>query len=259
MLLASSASPVLAGDLAARFSASGSGTMSHDEWTQLLHTYVRPSADGLNRVDYEGFRKSGNQALTAYLKKLESTDVAQLSRKEQFAFWANLYNAKTIDVILAHYPVKTIRDIDISPGLFSNGPWGKKLVSVAGVKLSLDDIEHKILRPGFKDPRVHYAVNCASVGCPNLGLAAFSGATLDSQLTAAAQAYVNSPRGFAVSGGKIRASKIYKWFREDFGNSEAGVLKHALKYAKPDLAAKITSINDIRGYDYDWSLNGLAK
>ncbi|MGI9407491.1 MAG: DUF547 domain-containing protein [Hyphomicrobiaceae bacterium] len=257
--IAVSTVPAQAQDLAAKFAATGGGTLDHGEWTQLLETYVKPSDDGLNRVDYTAFKASGRDALTAYLSKLTGTDPTTLNRNEQFAFWANLYNAKTIDVVLEHYPVATIRDIDISPGLFSNGPWGKKVVAINGTKLSLDDIEHKILRPHFGDPRVHYAVNCASVGCPNLAARALQGEGLDDQLNAAARAYINSSRGFAISGKRITASKIYKWFQEDFGGSEDGVLKHALIHAEPDLAEKLKSIADIRSFAYDWALNDTNK
>lgn len=244
----------MAEDIAAKFNRSGENTAAHDKWTSLLKTYVKPSPDGLNRVDYAAFKANGRPELKEYLAALTATDVTNLARNEQFAYWANLYNAKTIDIVLDHYPVASIRDIDIS-GFFKNGPWDKKVVTVNGTELSLNDIEHVILRGIFRDPRVHYAVNCASVGCPNLGTAAFTGAALENQLDTLARAYVNSPRGFSVSNDRITASKIYSWFQEDFGNSEEGVLKHALKYAEPDLAAKMKSIADIRNFAYDWSLN----
>ncbi len=252
-------SPVLAQEIAAQFARSGTETFDHSAWTDLLKTYVKPSPDGVNRVDYDGLKRSGRPALAAYLKTLESTDVNRLARNEQFAYWANLYNAKTVDIILQYYPVKTIRDIDISPGLFSNGPWGKKVATVNGVALSLDDIEHVIMRPSYNDPRIHYAVSCAAVGCPNLGTAAFTGPALEDQLNKAARDYVNDRRGFTISGNRITASKLYKWYQDDFGGSEAEVLRHALQYAAPDLAAKLKSIADIRSFAYDWSLNGTKS
>ena len=251
-------SPASAQDIASKFAKTGSAGVDHSAWTKLLQTYIKPGANGLNEVDYKAFKKDGGAALNAYLKKLQATDATALSRNEQFAFWANLYNAKTIDIILEHYPVKTIRDIDIS-GFFSNGPWDKKVVTVNQTELSLNDIEHVIMRGTYKDPRVHYSVNCASVGCPNLPSEAFTGAELEEQLEAGARAYVNSPRGISVQNGRIQASKIYSWYQVDFGDSEAGVLKHALKYAKPELAAQIKAINDIDGFGYDWSLNDTNK
>ena len=160
-----------------------------------------------------------------------------------------------MSVILDHYPVDTIMDIDISPGLFANGPWGRKLIAVDGTDVSLDDIEHRILRPIWKDPRVHYAVNCASLGCPNLQKKAFTAATADAMLTAAAVEFVNDPRGVRFEGNDLIVSKIYDWFEEDFGGSEAGVLDHVRTYANPDLAARLKGLSDYDDAGYNWRLN----
>jgi len=111
----------------------------------------------------------------------------------------------------------------------------------------------------FNDPRVHYAVNCASVGCPNLQPTAFTRAKLDEMLDAGATAYINSPRGFAIAGGDITASSIYKWFQVDFGGNEQAVLDHAAKYAKPGLKSKLSAHRNIADYRYDWSLNDVAN
>jgi hypothetical protein len=124
------------------------------------------------------FKERGHGALKDYISTLVAVDPATLNRSEQFALLANLYNAKTIDIVLENYPVKSIKDISLGGGLFAaftGGPWKAKVLKMKGVALSLDDIEHGILRPTFRDPRVHYAVNCASVGCPNLGTEAFTG------------------------------------------------------------------------------------
>ena len=236
--------------------------VDHSVWDGLLKTYIKPDAHGLNRVDYKAFKASGAKALDGYLAALQRVDVTKLGRAEQFAFWVNLYNAKTIAIVLSKYPVKSIKKINLGGSLFSavtGGPWDAKVVKVNGVKLSLNDIEHKILRPLFRDPRAHYAVNCASVGCPNLSTSAYTGKTLSSQLDQGAKTYINSSRGVAIRGGKITTSSIYKWFNKDFGGNEAGVLKHLLKYADADLRSKIRSINAIDGYDYDWSLNDVAN
>jgi Protein of unknown function, DUF547 len=124
-----------------------------------------------------------------------------------------------------------------------------------GVTLSLDDIEHGILRPIFKDPRVHYAVNCASVGCPNLGTEAFTGAKLNAQLEQAAKDYVNSPRGVRFDNGEPVVSSIYVWFIDDFGGTDQGVLNHLRKYAAPDLGQRLAGVKALGGDAYDWSLN----
>lgn len=241
-----------------KISQSSTKTVNHSQFSSLLKAYVTRDKNGLNRVDYKGFKnKQGN--LKAYIKSLEAVKVTSLSRAEQFAYWANLYNAVTIDVVLEAYPVKSIKDIDISPGIFSNGPWGKKLVTIEGTKISLDDIEHQILRKVHKDPRVHYAVNCASVGCPNLQTEAFEASKLEAQLEKAAKDYVNSNRGAVVKGNRLSISKIYVWFKKDFGGNDAGVLTHLKKYAAPKLKEKITKIGSINSSFYDWTLNEQSK
>jgi hypothetical protein len=122
--------------------------------------------------------------------------------------------------------------------------------------MSLDDIEHGTMRPTFRDPRVHYAVNCASIGCPNLRPRAFTAARLEAELDDAARAFVNHPRGVSVlADGRLRVSSIYHWFREDFGGDDAGVIAHLRRHAAPPLATRLASAMAIAGHDYDWTLN----
>ena len=244
------------------FKAGSSKTIDHSAWASLLKTYVVPGPDGLNRVRYAAFKSEGQPALKAYIKSLEGSVVKDLDRPEQFAFWANLYNAKTIDLVLDHYPVKSIKDVSLGGSLttlFTGGPWKAQVTKVQGQALSLDDIEHGILRGIFEDPRVHYAVNCASNGCPNLATQALTGATLEAALDAGAKAYINHPRGVRVEKGAVVASSIYDWFKADFGGSPAGVLAHWRKYAAPALKHELESISTISGYDYDWSLNDAKQ
>lgn len=242
--------------------AYSSATVDHSKWSNLLAKYVVTSGDGINRVRYGAFKREGQPDLKAYIKTLETTDVRALGRAEQMAFWANLYNAKTIDIVLDAYPVKSIKDIRLGGGLVAavtGGPWKAKVLNVSGQSLSLDDIEHAILRPVFKDPRVHYAVNCASIGCPNLMPEAFTGAKLDAQLDAGARAYINHSRGIKVANGEVQASSIFDWFVADFGGSDKGILAHATRYAEPALKQKLESITAISSYDYDWSLNDAVN
>lgn len=238
------------------------GAVDHAAFDALLKAHVKTDPTGLNRVDYAAFKATGHARLKAYVQSLEAVDVLALDRPEQFAFWANLYNAKTIDIILDRYPVKSIRDINLGGSLAATvkgGPWAAKVAAVGGHQLSLDDIEHAIMRKIFKDPRVHYAVSCASIGCPNLGREAFVGVRLEAQLDAAARAFVNSPRGFRVGDGRVWASSIYNWFQEDFGDSAAGVLEHARRHAEPPLKQKLAGITVIAEFGYDWSLNDAQK
>lgn len=230
-------------------------TVDHSAWDKLLAKYVVSAPDGINRFAYRRVTSGDKSALKAYVAALQDVRVSALDGNEQRAFWINLYNALTIDVVLDRYPVKTIRDISISPGLFSLGPWGKALVAVESRKLSLDNIEHDILRKGWRDPRVHYAVNCASISCPNLMATAFTGAKLEQLLDDGARDYVNHPRGVRVEGGKVTLSSIYSWYRRDFGRNDVEVLHHISVYAKPALKKQLAGIDRIDGYDYDWSLN----
>ena len=233
-------------------------TVDHSAWTKLLTTYVKPQPDGLNRVDYARFKAEGRPALNAYLLALQAIDPTKLDRPEQFAYWANLYNAKTIDIVLEAYPVASIKDIKFG-NFLASGPWSKKVLRVFDIELSLDDIEHKILRPYFKDPMVHYAVNCASIGCPNLNRDAFTGPTLDAQLDAAARTFINSPRAFRFDGDRLISSSIYTWFKTDFGGNDEGVLRHARTYALPALAARLSRRVEIDSDQYDWRLNDVAR
>ena len=239
------------------FQKGSTKTIDHSAWDKLLKTYVHKNTAGLNEVDYKAFKKSGHATLKSYLRLLQSTNVKTLDRGEQFAFWVNLYNAKTIEVILSKYPVSSIKKI--KSGIFSPGPWKLKNMKVNGETLTLDDVEHKILRGLWGDPRIHYAVNCASIGCPNLAREAFTSANHQNLLDAGARAYVNSPRGVEVSGGRVKASKIYKWFKKDFGGNERGILKHLRLYAAPKLATKLKSARSIYSYDYNWSLNDQSR
>ena len=247
-----------AGDLDEAFSVNNPDatmTVDHSAWSKILKTYIVASPDGINRFGYGRVTPADKQALKTYLAMLQGVKVTALKADEQRAFWINLYNALTIDVVLDHYPVKTIKDISLGGGIFAFGPWKKELVAVEGRKLSLDNIEHDILRKVWKDPRVHYAVNCASMSCPNLMATAFTGAKLDEMLTQGARGYVNHKRGVNLSGRRLRLSSIYDWYRKDFGSSDAEVIAHVSTYAEPALKQQLAEIKTINGYDYDWSLN----
>lgn len=235
----------------------------HAGYGVLLQRYVTAQPDGVNRVDYARWKATAadRKALDDYIAAAAKLTPSKMARNEAFAYWANLYNAITLKVIIDRFPVASIRDIKsdgfLDPKAYL-GPWRTKRVTVEGKSLSLDDIEHETMRPTFKDPRVHYSVNCASFGCPNLPTKAWDAATLEADLDAAARDFVNHPRGVTVlSSGKLKVSSIYKWFRDDFGADEAAVIAHLRKYAKPELAARLEKAT-IAEDGYDWSLNGLV-
>jgi hypothetical protein len=247
--------PAMAVGLAERFSASGTDSPpDHSGWTKLLARFLRPRPDGVMGVAYGRWKAEAREPLTAYIAMLSGVPVTWLARRDQFAFWANLYNARTIALVLERYPLASIREINLGGSLFGSGPWRAKLVRVEGVDLSLDDIEHEILRKLWRDPRVHYAVNCASIGCPDLPREAFTGANLEAMLERAARAYVNHPRGVSVVGDAVTASRIYSWFAADFGD-QAALFSHWRRYAAGPQAQALAQASRIAGYDYDWRLN----
>jgi len=224
--------------------------VDHGAWNSLLGEYVSEGPDGVNLVAYARLKAEAADKLAGYLAAMQAVTIEAFGPDEQFAFWVNLYNAATVQVIIANLPLKSIRDI----GLLGAGPWGDKAVRVAGRDLTLDNIEHDILRATWKDVRIHYAVNCASFGCPNLAREAYTGARLEPMLEAAARAYVNHPRGFGGEPGQVVASSIYDWYRGDWGSVEA-VLEHARKYAEGPSAKLLEGADTINSYDYNWSLN----
>lgn len=233
-------------------------SVDHTPWTAFLETYLVRGEDDINRVDYRGVAPEDRARLDAYLEALSGTEVDRLSRASQLPFWINLYNALTVQVVLDHFPVDSIREIDISPGFFSNGPWGRKLLRVEGEEISLNDVEHRILRPIWQDPRIHYAVNCAALGCPNLQPRAFTPENAEALLEKGASDYVNHPRGVFFRDGELVVSSIYDWYQADFGGSEAGVIDHLMEHARPGLRERLQDFREIDGYRYDWSLNQAA-
>lgn len=203
-------------------------------------------------VDYAGFKREETR-LDAYLEGLAKIDPEGLPREERFAFYINAYNAWTIKLILSGYPgVTSIKKL----GSLFKSPWKKKIVQIGGVITTLDHIEHDILRPEFKDPRIHFAVNCASKGCPPLYREPFIGSQLDNQLNQVTRHFINSPEFNRLEGNTLYVSSIFKWFSEDFNDDIIGFFQ---KYASGKLKSDINiskSALKIKYLGYDWSLNG---
>lgn len=231
-------------------------SIDHSRWNEWLRRFVFTGPDGVNRVAYAAVDTGARELLNGYIDSLASHAVSRYNRNEQRAFWINLYNALTIEVVLRHYPVDSIRAI--SSGLFSPGPWGLELTTIEDQTLTLDDIEHRILRPIWRDPRIHYAVNCASMGCPNLQREAYTAKNSERLLHKGAREFVNHPRGARVSEARLHVSSIYRWFAEDFGGTEAGIISHLRRYADAALADELATIGGIDDDSYDWRINDTA-
>ena len=252
-LLLSQATPVFAASALKQFAPAGSGKANHSALDAILQQYVSVDGSGYASVNY-GALTSQRSAIDDYVASLIAIDPRQLSRAEAHAYWINFYNAKTLSIMLENWPVKSIRDINLGGGgFFGKGPWSKKLMVVAETELSLDDIEHRIIRPLFNDPLSHYALNCASFSCPNLMPRAYTAKNLKSQMRESATLYINHPRGISIKDGEITASKIFSWYAGDFGGT-AKLKSHWLQFATPELAVQIEAAS-IGGYDYDWNAN----
>jgi hypothetical protein len=228
-------------------------TIDHSAWDAFLaHYLVSDSADGISRVAYRRVLPEHREALSLYIAALGGLPITGYRRAEQLPYWINLYNALTVRTVLEHYPVDTILDIGPKRG---SGPWRRKLIHIEGEEVSLDDIEHRILRPFWRDPRLHYALCLAALGSPDLAPRAFKAATADAMLEAAARAYVNSARGARLERDRLFVSSIYVWYKADFGGSDRDVIQHLKRYAKPQLAAALARQTRIAGDSFDWSLN----
>ena len=226
--------------------------VSHQAWQDLLDKYLDADhASGVNRFNYKAVESSDRKALDDYLDSLQSLDPRQLSRNEQLAYWVNLYNALTAQVVLEEYPVESIRKIRFLTSPF--GPWDKNLLKIQGKKLSLNDIEHGILRPIWKDPRIHFAVNCASIGCPNLVDEAFSAANADELMTDAANDFINHSRGVEIKGDTLVLSSIFDWYGGDFGSNEAEIVAYIAQFFDGD-TSQLKGLTKFE-YQYDWNLN----
>ena len=228
----------------------------HKVWTEVLKNFVIVNG-AASKVNYKALKASPDQ-LNQYLTTLSgvsSADYKAYSDKQKIAFLINAYNAFTLKLIIKNYPVKSIKDIG---GLFSS-PWKKEFFKLFGKDMYLDKIEHKILRKKFNEPRIHFAVNCASIGCPALRGEAFTAEKLDDQLNEQAKLFLmdKSRNSFDQKKKELTLSKIFKWFDDDFEKNGSTVPKFVARYMTEDEALQKEIANyKVDDYsDYDWGLN----
>lgn len=231
-------------------------SVDYSAYDRFLRQYRAVDNNDIARVRYAAVTPEDRATLGAFITRLQAIDTHTLTRDQQLAFWINLYNAQTIALILDNYPVDSIRDI--SNGPLRLGPWNRADLRVRAQALSLNDIEHRIVRAHFNEPRIHYAFNCAALGCPNLKAQAWRAPDLDADFDAAEQAYLAHPRGLQVGAdGRVTASKIFIWFREDFGADDLALLARLVARAPPEKSAALARRGRIDSYAYDWSLNEI--
>ena len=219
--------------------------IDHSLWQKFLDQYLVVE-DENTLIRYAQVTQQDKSNLGNYIHYLSNTDPRQLTRPQQYSYWVNLYNALTIKVILDAYPTSSITKLG---GFFSFGPWDEVVTQIEGKEMTLNDIEHRILRPIWQDPRTHYAINCASLGCPNLQSQAFTQDNNEALLNKAANQFINSSKGVLISNKEVQLSSIYDWFSSDFGTKEQ-LFAHLKKY-RPTIDTENKKIE----YDYNWSLN----
>ncbi len=208
----------------------------HRPFHKLLQQYVNANGD----VNYKGI-KSDIATLNAYVESLSQSKPSTMSQSEQLAFWINAYNAFTLKLIADNYPVKSITNLE------GGKPWDKKWIKLNGQTLSLNQIEHEIIRPAFKEPRIHFAVNCAASSCPPILNQAFSPGNLNTNLHNSTKDFINNPAYNKIAKDKIQVSKIFEWYADDFGN----LIEFLNKYS----AVKIDPNASVEFLEYDWALN----
>jgi len=224
---------------------SNTPTMKHDNWSVLLKKYVTKTG----QVDYKGFVQDST-LFQKYLTTLSQNPPGNnWSEKEQLAYWINAYNAFTVKLIIDHYPLKSIKNI--GDGLpMVNSPWDIKFFKIGKTDFDLNTIEHEILRKKFKEPRIHFAINCASVSCPKLRNEAYTSEVIDTQLEDQAKQFINNPIKNNISETELQLSKIFDWFKSDFIKG-----KTLFDFLQQYTNVKISNDHKVKFMKYDWNLN----
>jgi hypothetical protein len=244
--------------LAAHGAAAPSITFDHSAFDGLLRRLV---AKGL--VDYDGFQKSSDFA--AYLGHLDKVDPNALPAQDRLAYWINVYNAYTIQLIVSHGERASIRNIDKTLFVKMHGPWHEKIVRAGGKLLDLDNVEHDIIRKEFKEIRIHFALVCAAMGCPPLRSEAYTGSRLNAQLDDQAREFLlRSPAKNHIDldkGIAFLSPIMAKYYRDDFGGSDEAIGRMLANFYPEGPEKKLLASGKakIKATDYDWSLNSQQR
>lgn len=228
--------------------------IDHGLWQAFLSSYLSDD-NGSRTLNYQSVTAQDKKRLSDYLAALQTLDPRSYSKNEQLAYWINLYNALVINLVLTHYPIDSIKNI--GDGL--TGPWNIELASIAGKQVTLNQIEHGILRPLWQDNRIHYVINCASIGCPDLPQQPFSSININQQLNDAARRFISQHKAVHLANNTLTLSSIYNWFAVDFGSSNKNIIKHIKTYALPELKSELEEFSGTIEFDYNWKLNSTKQ
>jgi len=227
-----------------KLTAMNTPTMEHHNWTTLLKKHVTAAG----QVNYKGFIQDST-LLQAYLDDLSTHPPGNnWTEEEKIAYWINAYNAFTVKLIVDHYPLKSIKDI--GDGLpMINSPWDIKFFKIGNIDFDLNTIEHEILRKEFTEPRIHFAINCASFSCPKLRNEAYFASKLEEQLEEQTLGFINNPQKNIINETETELSKIFDWFQSDF------IKKSSLFDFLNRYTASLNEANKVTYVEYDWALN----
>ncbi len=229
-------------------------TFDHSKFDQILKAYV----DNKGLVDYNSIAQ--DKKFTEYMQSLQSAKVEEFSRDGQLAFWINAYNAVTIDKVIKKKPKKSVRET-LVPGLWTSTKFfTTQEHMVANQRLSQDDIEHEILRKKYRDPRIHFAIICASMGCPQLPRMAYTAENVQVRLDEETRKYLNSPRGTRIDRAEniLHVSKLFDWFVTDFIQKSGSTLAFMRPYLNEETLSFLERDPKISYLEYNWALNAQA-
>jgi hypothetical protein len=234
---------------------------NYKAWQDLL----AKDYDPVKGMAYKGLKEHDKATLDQLRTQLAAVDVNALPRPDQLAYWINLYNVSTVAVVVDGYPVKSIRDLSTDPIIRLN-VFKKPAVKTKAGTVSLNDVENDKIRDGFKDPRIHFAINCAAKSCPPIRTEPYTGSRLDEQLDDQARRFLNGPHGVRIEkdgdGVKLHATKILDWFKDDFEKWGGGRLAFVRKFLTADKQKQIDAAKgkvELVFDDYDWSLNDASR
>jgi hypothetical protein len=232
----------------------------YSTWQALLSKYYDPARG----MSYKALKANDARTLDALRRRMAQVDAGSLPKPDQLAYWINLYNISVVDTVIDGYPVESIRDLSTDPIVRLN-VFKKATIDTRQGKMSLDAIENEKIRPGFKDPRIHFAINCAAESCPPIRPEPYVGARIDRQLDDQTRKFLNGPHGVRLEqdGDELvlRTTKVMDWFSDDFERWGGGQKAFLRKYLSPDKQKRIDAAQkvEIRYDDYSWKLNDASR
>jgi hypothetical protein len=238
---------------AAAAQATGSAP-DYAPWGELLSKYYDPAKG----MDYAALKAKDAKTLESFKKQLAQVDPKTLSKKDQLAYWINLYNVNVVSTVVEHYPIGSIKDLSTDPIIRLN-VFKKDTVPVKSGMIALNDVENDRIRAGFHDPRIHFAINCAAQSCPPIRSEPYTGARIDEQLDDQVQKFLTGPHGVKIDKNVVHTTKIMDWFGDDFDKWAGGKVAFLKKHLPADKARQIGNDVDFKYDDYSWKLNDAKK